>query len=153
MIPLLLLLVVGVGQDPGAMQKVCPKGQISTLDGCKTNVKYFGCGVNGTCGTTEQTAQPAPLKYGKYEHWEDRRVERGKDPMVIIHDAGCWPDMHPLKESEYQEIMERLKWIDHIRAEQCPSLSWINGKCLPYCDEIPGSTGSCAHRNKPSPER
>lgn len=95
-----------------------------------------------------------PLKCQKYQHvrtWTE--CEQGQicqigKPEHTITGSDCVDTVHSVSEREWQELMEKIRWIDRIRAQQCPSLSWVGTKCLPFCDEVTG-TQSCAYRTKP----
>lgn len=103
--------------------------------------------TQGTGITTGITTPPAPLKCGKYQHEEYPSVWCGDSMPSTCFTPRCAPDLHTVTEREWQELMEHIRWIDHIRKEQCPSLSWINGRCIPSCKDDPN--GSC----KPDPPK
>ena len=73
-----------------------------------------GACIKGTNDATGKSyPQPAPLKCGKWTHFE---------PAVEVHVGGnifkslpdrCAPDLHTVTEKEWQELMARLKRLEH----------------------------------------
>lgn len=67
-------------------------------------------------------AQPAPLKCDKYQH----EVKHGWVEMNRCHSLGgnlvqcdkepidCVDDLHVVTEKEWQELQERIKYLDHL---------------------------------------
>lgn len=162
MIPLLLLLAVGVGQQP------CSSGAPPKNDpNCIPAEQYI-----------EQHAQPAPLKCGKYEHVDTtlaelcgamspafRKKQQACNPSP--HPI-CAPTMHPLKESEYQEMAQHIRDLErNLKAVVCGNmnyqgiLSLDSGKTTTDCATLKPDmrrckdlrNGLCFVENQPSPER
>lgn len=142
MIPFLLLLAVGVGQQPS-----------------KTLCTFE---PNPIC-VESPSAQPAPLKCEKYKHLEN----------VCSTSTGtcsdkCVDDLHPLKESEYQEMAQHIRDLErNLKAVVCGNmnyqgiLSLDSGKTTTDCATLKPDmrrckdlgNGLCFVENQPSPER
>jgi len=93
----------------------------------------------------QTSTRTAPLKCGKYQHLDMAPIWCGDSYPSTCHPPQCADDLHIVTEREWQDLMDEIKWERQIREQQCPSLSWVGGRCLPFCDEING-TGSCAYR-------
>jgi hypothetical protein len=111
---------------------------------------------NGDVKVTAKTCE-------KYQHWQHapEHCANTCSPeatlctsqcLYVPAEDKCVDDIHVVTEREWQELKEWREFLDQLRAQQCPTLSWINGKCMPWCDEIDtfgwGAIGSCTYRPK-----
>jgi len=161
---LILFLIIGAGQlgvsdrysqcDAGGNHCTTyykqPDGTYSAIPE-KSQPAPLKCGKGEQCNTLEK-AEEWPLAYNNQIQPPDKPCDKfqysamtAADKPGFAYKALCVDIPHVVSEREWQELKEWREFIDHLRKEQCPSLSWAGGKCLPFCDEAEAFS-SCAHR-------
>src|SRR5690349_2722945 len=123
MIPFLLLLAVGVGQQPSNVTINCPhEGPCTTNPPLTFPAQTAPIGKSASVALLGPKIQPPdkPCDH-KYEYEGMTMPDKPGFAGKVL----CAPIMHPLKESEYQEIMERLRLVDlALRETICSNMNW-----------------------------
>lgn len=137
---IVLLLAMGMGAW-GQQQSTCSAGHETWTE------------AGGWCHANPKeripVAKPAPLKCGKWQHVASDSYEivpRLKGSGYINREVvTCADDIHPLTEREWQELMARLRKLEH------PAMTLtVDGSTADDCTVPPDDPKKPCDANQPS---